>query len=157
MAKVLILYYSRTGNTKKMAEYVADGVASEDVEAVLKRVQDASPREMLDHGGVIIGSPTYYGTMAWEVKKFFDDSVELHEQLDGKVGGAFSSSANIGGGNETTVLDILRSLLIHGMVIKGDFEGDHYGPVSIEAPDDRARKGCVRLGVHVARLVKKLS
>ncbi len=156
MAKVLILYYSRTGNTKKMAEHVAEGVRSEDVEAVVKRVQDASPKEVLEYGGLIIGSPTYYGTMTWEVKEFFDQSVGLHEQYEGKVGGAFSSSANIGGGNETTVLDILKALLIHGMIIQGDFEGDHYGPVSIEAPDDRASNGCVQLGVRVARLVKRL-
>jgi len=156
MAKVLILYYSRTGNTKKMAEHVAEGVRSEDVEAVIKCVQDASPQEVLEYSGLIVGSPTYYGTMAWEVKKFFDVSVKFHEQFEGKVGGAFSSSANIGGGNETTVLDILKALLIHGMVVQGDFEGDHYGPVSIEAPDERARKGCVQLGVRVARLAKKL-
>jgi multimeric flavodoxin WrbA len=63
------------------------------------------------------GSPTYYGTMAWELKKLLDESVKFHGKLRGKVGGAFTSSANVGGGNETTVLDILKALLIHGMVV----------------------------------------
>ncbi|HUU07125.1 MAG TPA: flavodoxin family protein, partial [Thermoplasmata archaeon] len=73
-----------------------------------------------------------------------------------KVGGAFSSSTNIGGGNETTVLAILESLLIHGMVICGDHEGDHYGPVSIEKPDKRVEKVCVNYGKRLAKLTTKL-
>ena len=84
------------------------------------------------------------------------DSVSFHGKLDGKIGAAFASSANIGGGNETTILDILNAMLIHGMIIQGDPQGDHYGPVAIGAPDARAIRECVRLGTRVAKLVKKL-
>ncbi|MCX7661805.1 MAG: flavodoxin family protein, partial [Candidatus Omnitrophica bacterium] len=97
-----------------------------------------------------------YGTMAYQIKKLLDQSVEFHGSLDGKVGAAFSSSANIGGGNETTILDILNAMLIHGMIIQGDPNGDHYGPVSIGKPDSRVERECIRLGIRVARLVKKL-
>ncbi|HIJ17278.1 MAG TPA: flavodoxin family protein, partial [Thermoplasmata archaeon] len=106
--------------------------------------------------GIIIGSPTYYGLPAAEVKSLLDKSVKHHGKLSGKVGGAFASSANIGGGNETTVLAILEALLIHGRTICGDSKGDHYGPVSIEKPDDRVEKVCVRYGKRVAALTKKL-
>ena len=156
MPNILILYYSRTGNTKKMAALIKDAAASEGVDVKLKSVTDTNALELLDYDGLIIGSPTYYGSMAQEIKKLFDDSVEFHGSLSEKVGAAFASSANIGGGNETTILDILNAMLIHGMIIAGSHEGGHYGPVSIGAPDKRVEKECARLGRRTAALVKKL-
>jgi len=156
MRRVLVVYYSRSGNTKKMAELVAKGVKEvEGVEVEVKAVQEAKVEELLDVDGLVIGSPTYYGSMASEVKKFIDESVKLHGKLEGKIGGAFSSSANIAGGNETTIMDILKSLLIHGMIIQGSVKGDHYGPVSIGKPDERSKKLCLRHGRKIAELVLK--
>jgi hypothetical protein len=51
----------------------------------------------------------------------------------------------------------LNAMLIHGMIIQGDPRGDHYGPVSISEPDQRAEKGCLRMGERFAQLVKKIS
>ena len=117
MAKVLVTYYSRSGNTEKMAKLISDRLKNHGVEVTLKKVQNAKPEDFKDVDGIIIGSPTYYGSMAAEVKKLLDDSVKLHGQLDGKVGAAFSSAANTAGGNETTVLSILNAMLIHGFII----------------------------------------
>ena len=156
MAKALVIYYSQSGNTKKMAESIVEGIKKEGLEVVLKEAKDTEVSELLKYEAIIIGSPTYYGTMAAEIKKLFDDSVSFHGKLDGKIGAAFASSANIGGGNETTILDILNAMLIHGMIIQGDPQGDHYGPVAIGAPDARSTRECVRLGTRVAKLVKKL-
>jgi len=83
--------------------------------------------------------------------------VRHHGSLSGKVGGAFSSAANIGGGNETTILSILQAMLIHGMIVPGTADGDHYGPVSIGAPDERASKQCRALGERIAELAEKLA
>lgn len=157
MARVLIVYYSRSGNTKAMAELVAEGAQSADAEVELKTVADTNVEDLLGADAIVMGSPTYYGTMAAEMKKLLDDSVSHHGQLDGKVGGAFSSSANIGGGNETTILDLLKAMLIHGMVIKGDPKGDHYGPVAIGAPDKRSTEQCKRYGRDIAELAARLS
>ncbi|MCX8082017.1 MAG: NAD(P)H-dependent oxidoreductase [bacterium] len=156
MSKVLIIYYSSTGNTRKMAHLIEEGVKEEDVDVEVKNVENAEIKDLLSVDGIIIGSPTYYGTMAAPVKEFLDESVAIHGKLDGKVGAAFSSSANIGGGNETTITDILNALLIHGMVIQGDPSGGHYGVVSIGVPDSRVERECKRLGRRVAKLVKKL-
>ena len=156
MVRMLICYYSRSGNTKKMAYLIQKGVMEEDVDVDTKDVKDVKVDDLLGYDGIIIGSPTYYGLPAAEVKSLLDKSVKHHGKLSGKVGGAFASSANIGGGNETTVLAILEALLIHGMTICGDSKGDHYGPVSIEKPDDRVEKVCVRYGKRVAALTKKL-
>ena len=156
MAKALILYFTRTGNTKAMSEIVANAAEREGAETVLKDVEETKPEEMLDYDAIVVGSPTYYGGMAGKLKDFFDFSVAYHGKLSGKVGGAFTSSANIGGGNETTVLDILHAMLIHGMIVQGTAEGDHYGPVSIDAPDDRVKSQCESLGRRVASLAIKL-
>jgi NAD(P)H dehydrogenase (quinone) len=157
MAKVLVIYYSRSGNTKKMAKAVADGIKKEGLRPTLKDVKNTAANELLKYKAIVIGSPTYYGTMAAEIKKLLDDSVEFHGKLEGKIGAAFASSANIGGGNETTILDILNAMLIHGMIIQGDPQGNHYGAVAIGSPDARATKQCIRLGSRVAKLVKRLS
>jgi NAD(P)H dehydrogenase (quinone) len=157
MKKVLIIYFSQSGNTKKMAEAVAEGVKKEEMEVEVKNVADVKADDLLKFDGIIIGSPTYYGTMAAQIKKLLDETVKFHGKLDGKFAAAFSSSANIAGGNETTILDILNAMLIHGMIIQGDPQGDHYGAVAIGAPDQRATKQCVRMGSRFAKLVKGLS
>jgi NAD(P)H dehydrogenase (quinone) len=157
VASVLVAYYSRTGNTRKMAVAIAKGVESQGVEAIVREVQKLRMDRLPDWDAIILGSPTYYGTMASEVKKLLDESVKLHGRLEGRVGGAFSSSANIAGGNETTILDIVNALLIHGMIVQGDPRGDHYGPVSIGAPDKRSLDQCTRYGERVALLVKRLN
>ncbi|KPK96483.1 MAG: flavodoxin [Omnitrophica WOR_2 bacterium SM23_72] len=157
MAKAMVVYYSQSGNTKKMAKLVAEGIKKEGVEVTLKEVKDAKADELLKYDCVVLGSPTYYGTMAAEIKQLLDDSVKFHGKLEGKVGAAFASSANVAGGNETTVLDILNAMLIHGMIIQGDPQGDHYGAVAIGAPDERASKECLRLGTRVAKLAKLVS
>ncbi len=156
MAKVLIVYYSRSGHTEAMANLVAEGVKSEGVEVECKKVENTTIDDLLSADGIILGSPTYYGTMSAEIKKLLDDSVKYHGKLDGKVGAAFSSSGGIGGGNETTVLDMIKALLIHGMIVQGDPSGDHYGPVAVGKPDDRSARECKRRGARVAKLLKQL-
>ncbi|MDD8013181.1 MAG: flavodoxin domain-containing protein [Acidobacteriota bacterium] len=157
MAKALIVYYSRSGNTKKMAASIAAGMKKEDVEADVRDVKTVTPADLTAFDAIVVGSPTYYGSMAADIKKLFDESFRFHGKLDGKIGAAFASSANIGGGNETTILDILNAMLIHGMIVQGDWQGDHYGPVAIGSPDERAVKECLRVGGRIARLVKKLT
>lgn len=156
MARAIVIYYSRSGNTKKMAESILEGLENEGVGSLLKDVKDVEVDELLKVDAIVIGSPTYYGSMAAEIKELLDKSVKFHGKLEGKIGAAFSSSANVAGGNETTILDILNAMLIHGMIIQGDPKGDHYGPVAIGEPDSRSVKECVRLGVRTAQLLKKL-
>ena len=156
MVRVLICYYSRSGNTKKMARLIEKGVKSRGVKVDTRAVKDVNPSMLLEYDGIVIGSPTYYGLMSAEIKGLLDKSIRYHGKLDGKVGGAFASSYNVGGGNETTVMAIIEALLIHGMVVGGDPEGDHYGPVSIGKPDKRAEKVCVRYGERIADLTMRL-
>jgi NAD(P)H dehydrogenase (quinone) len=156
MAKGIVIYYSRSGNTEKMAQIIAEAMNEAGLSTDITSVQDVNIDSIVDYDAIVVGSPTYYGQMSAEIKKLFDDLVSKHGQLDGKVGAAFSSSGNIGGGNETTVLGILQAMLISGMTVPGDAKGDHYGPISVGSPDERSKGECERRGRRVAELCERL-
>ncbi len=156
MVKAIVLYYSRSGNTKEMAEIITKAMNEADLPTECKPINEVKPADVVGFDAIVIGSPTYYGHMAASIKQLFDDLVTRHGQLDGKVGAAFTSAANIGGGNETTIMGIIEAMLISGMIVQGDPKGDHYGPVSIDKPDQRVEKQCTRRGRRIAELTKKL-
>ncbi len=156
MPKALISYYSKSGNTKKMAEYIKEGISSvEKMEVAVKKISETALEDMLNSDVIIIGSPTYFGVMTAEVKELMDKSIKYYGKLNGKIGGAFTSSGAIGGGNETTILSILQGLLIHGMIVQGVQKGNHYGPVSIGAPDESVIKECINYGKLLGQLAVK--
>ena len=156
MAKGIVIYYSRSGNTKEMAEVIAESMNEAGLETECKSVDKVKANDLLAYDAIVIGSPTYYGHMAGPIKELIDETVAFHGGLDGKVGAAFTSSGNIGGGNETTIMGINEAMLIAGMVIHGDPKGDHYGPVSIGKPDERVKEQCQRRGRRIAELTKKM-
>ena len=156
MAKGIVVYYSRSGNTKEMAQIIAKAMNEAGLATECKSADKVKADDLLNYDAIVVGSPTYYGGMAGPIKQLFDDAVTYHGRLDGKVGAAFTSSANIGGGNETTIIGIIEAMLISGMVVAGDAQGDHYGPVSIGKPDERVRTQCERRGRRIAELTKKL-
>lgn len=157
MARILIAYYSRTGNTQKMADGVGEGVTQAGVECDIMPVADVDIDALTGYDGIILGSPTYYGHPAAELKQLVDGSVVHHGQLTGKIGGAFATCGVMGGGVETTVRAILDAMLVHGMIIQGTPSGGHYGPVTIGAPDAKTLKECAALGARVAALVQMLT
>ena len=156
MAKGIVIYYSRSGNTREMAEIIAGGMNEGGLPTECKSVDKVKVEDLPKYDAIVIGSPTYYGQMAGPLKQLLDDTVSYHGRLDGKVGAAFSSSANIAGGNETTIMGIIEAMLISGMILHGDPQGDHYGPVSIGKPDERVQQQCRRRGQRVADLTKRL-
>jgi len=157
MPSILICYSSKSGNTKLMAEQILEGVKSAGkIKVVLKEVSQTSNEDLLAADGIIIGSPTYFGTLSAETKELIDTSIKCFGKLIGKVGGAFTSSGGVAGGNETTIMTILQGLLVHGMVVQGLQHGSHYGPVSIGKPDDSGIKECKRYGKQMGQLTLKL-
>jgi NAD(P)H dehydrogenase (quinone) len=156
MKKVLVAYYSKSGNTRKMAEMIVEGLKQKGVEAILKNVEEIDIDTLSEYDGYIVGSPNYFGTMAYPVKKFFDDSVKFFKKLEGKVASAFCSTGMIGGGGETVCLDILKAFLIHGCIVVGYCSLGHYGPVSIGTPDDRVKKEISTFVDKFAQIISKL-
>jgi NAD(P)H dehydrogenase (quinone) len=157
MAKVLIVYDTRSGHTETMALAVAKGAEKTGAEVTIKKADQTKPEDLLAADGIIIGSPVYFGTMTAKLKQLVDDSVKVFHELEGKVGGAFASSGGLASGGETTIMSIIEAMLIHGMIVQGKSEGMHYG-VSVRGeptPEDLAE--CETLGNRVALLTKRLN
>jgi len=157
--QVLILYYSKGGNTKKMAETIGEGVQSvPGVQSVLKSTQEVTKDDFVNSAGLIAGSPCYFGVMAWDLKRVFDDFVGVRKKMENKIGAVFATSGDPSGGKETTMLSIIQCLLIYGMIVVGDpmDATGHYGVACVGAPDEKAKENGRKLGRRVAELCKKL-
>lgn len=158
MAKILILYYSKSGNTQKMAECILEGATSvEGNEIRLRSVSEASADDLLWCNGIAVGSPTQYGLVAGDMMKFWEQNSDLWMKLDGKIACAFSSSGGVGGGAELACQSILTLLINFGMLVFGvtDYVAHqqtlHYG--AVQAGEPRSEKeidSCRRLGRRLA-------
>jgi NAD(P)H dehydrogenase (quinone) len=157
MAKILVVYDSKTGNTENMAFAVAEGGRQvRGVKVILKKVDRARLEDLVSADGIIMGSPTYYGQMSARLKAFIDESVEIHGKLEGKVGAAFTSSGGTATGAETTILSILQAMLVHGMIVQGRADDNHYGAAAVGSPRKKGLESCRELGKRVASLTIKL-
>lgn len=156
--QVLVLYYSKGGNTKKLAESVVRGVESAGVTALLRNTEEVTKDDFVKSAGVIAGSPVYFGVMAWELKKIFDDFVGIRKKMEDKVGAAFATGGHQTGGKETTIFSIFQCMLIYGMMIVGDpmSATGHYGVASVGTPDEAALADGVKLGERVGRICRRL-
>jgi len=159
MVQVLILYYSRSGNTHELAKAIAEGVKQvDDAQAIVRSTSEVTKDYFLNSHGIIAGSPVYFGTMAAELKHLFDEYVIIRRKMENKVGAAFATSSDPSGGKETTLLSILQAMLIYGMIIVGDpMEATgHYGVSCTGSPDEKTKKNAVALGKRVASLAKRI-
>lgn len=109
MAKqLLVIYYTGTGNTRRMAEAITEGARRKGVIVRLKRVEECKLNDLVEADGVVVGSPTYFSNVAWQVKKLIDESITLYRggrRLSGKLGGSFTSS-----GTRRDGIDCIRML-----------------------------------------------
>jgi NAD(P)H dehydrogenase (quinone) len=141
MTKVLVLYYSAYGHIEKMAEAVAEGALEAGAEVDIKRVPELVPEDVAKNSGfkldqaapiakvedlpnydaIIVGTGTRYGRITSQMASFLDQTGPLWARgaLNGKVGGAFSSSATQHGGQETTLMSIITNLMHLGLIIVG--------------------------------------
>src|SRR5277367_949499 len=141
MAKVLVLYYSSYGHVETMANAVAEGARSAGAHVDIKRVPETAPAEvakaahfkldqkahvaniedLANYDAIIVGAPTRFGRICSQMASFLDQAGGLwfRGALNGKVGGAFTSTASQHGGQETTLFSIITNLLHFGMTIVG--------------------------------------
>ena len=148
MTKVLVLYYSSYGHIERMAQAVAEGIKDAGVQGEIKRVPElvsedvakqsgykldqaapiATVAELPDYDAIIFGSGTRFGVMTSQMRNFLDQTGPLWFKgaLVGKVGSVFTGSATQHGGQESTILSMIPTLLHHGMIVVGlpySFEG----------------------------------
>ena len=153
MSKVLVLYYSSYGHIETMAKAVAEGARGAGATVDVKRVPETVPEDLAkanwfkteqaapvaaiadleNYDAIIIGAPTRFGRMPSQLAAFLDQAGGLWARgaLNGKVGGAFTSSATQHGGNETTLFSIITNLLHFGMTIVG-LPYSHQGQMTID-------------------------
>ena len=157
--QVLVMYFSKGGNTKKLAQAIAQGVKQvEGVGCLVKPCGEVNQDDFTGSDGIIAGSPVYFGTMAADMKVVFDKFVGQRRKMEGKVGAAFATAGDPTGGKETTILSIHQAMLIYGMIIVGDplDATGHYGIACTGAPDENTRENARKLGKRVAEYVKRL-
>lgn len=139
-ASILVLYFSRTGQTEALAREIARGVESANARAMLRSVPPVSPAteaslpavpdagppyveldELAGCDGLILGSPTRFGNMASALKYFLDtsSSLWLNGALAGKPAAVFTTSSSLHGGQESTLLSMALPLIHHGMIYVG--------------------------------------
>ncbi|WP_234188858.1 NAD(P)H:quinone oxidoreductase type IV [Shinella sp. NM-101] len=198
MAKVLVLYYSAYGHIETMAYAVAEGAKSAGADVTVKRVPELVPEdvakasyykvdqkaeiatvdELQNYDAIIVGAGTRYGTVASQMRNFWDQTGGLWAEgkLVGKVGSVFTSTATQHGGQESTILGFIPTLLHHGLVVVGlpyAFQGQMgveevkggspYGASTITGGDGSRQPSEVELdaaryqGAHVSKIAGKLS
>jgi len=156
---VLVLYYSKGGNTRRLAEAIADGARGVDgTTVVLKNTDEVAKEDFLAADGLIAGSPVYFGSMAAPLKAVFDEFVGVRKKMENKIGAAFATSGDPTGGKETTMLAIIQAFLIYGMVIVGDplSATGHYGTACVGAPDAKAMDNGAKLGRRVSEMARRI-
>ena len=153
MPKILVLYYSSYGHIEGMANAVAEGARSAGASVDVKRVPETVPPDLAkasyfkldqaapvatidqlaDYDGIIVGCPTRFGRMASQMAAFLDQAggLWMRGALNGKVGGAFTSTASQHGGQETTLFSIITNLLHFGMTVVG-LPYSYQGQLNIE-------------------------
>lgn len=115
--RVLVVYHSLTGNTEQVAEAVAEGARRVPGAVVtVKPVADAGNGDLEACDALVIGSPTYWGSVATPVKAFIDGQRPF---MGDKVGGAFATGGSDGGGKELAVVTLLAAMLNYGMIVVG--------------------------------------
>ncbi len=198
MAKVLVLYHSTYGHIETMAYAVAEGAKAEGADVTVMRVPELVPDEvakashykmdqaapvakvddLLEYDAIIVGAGTRFGTVASQMRNFWDQTGGLWFQgkLIGKVGSVFTSTATQHGGQESTILSFIPTFLHHGMVVAGlpySFQGQMgteevkggspYGASTITNGDGSRQPSAIELegarfqGAHVAKLAAKLA
>lgn len=200
-AKVLVVYYSMYGNTYHMAKAVADGAREvEGAEVIVKTAPELVPDAAIQANAamqaaktlqkdvpvatvddltvadaILVGSPTRFGNMCAQMRNFWDrtSSLWMKGALIGKPAGVFCSTASLHGGQETTLVSMMLTLLHHGMVIVGvpysvpelittTQGGTPYGPSHTAGPKGELALTkdetviCKALGHRVAEVAKKL-
>lgn len=197
MAKVLVLYYSSYGHIESMAQAVAQGAREAGANVDIKRVPELVPaqvakdshfkidqaapvakiEELANYDAIIVGTGTRFGRMGSQMANFLDQAGGLWARgaLNGKVGGAFSSTATQHGGQETTLFSILTNLMHFGMITIGlpySFQGQTrldevtggspYGATTIAGgdgsrqPSENELAGARFQGKHIAAVTQKL-
>ena len=149
--KALILYYSGSGNTKKMAEAIAEAMKSSAINVTVEEVGKFDISLLPNYDSIVLGSPTYFSNVAWQVKKVIDESIVHYGggKLKGKVAGIFTSAGTSRDGKDCLKMLEVTLGLHHGMkVIEGILRVDGESDKEVE-------KRCQEYGNKLVKEIEK--
>ncbi len=149
--KVLILYYSGSGNTQKMAKAIAEAMNSSAINVTVEDVGKFDISLLPNYDSIILGSPTYFSNMAWQVKKVIDESIVHYRggKLKGKVAGIFASAGTSSNGKDCLKMLEVASGFHHGMKVVE-------GILRVDGEDDKeVEKRCEEYGKKLVEETEK--
>jgi len=149
--KVLVLYYSGSGNTQRMAKAIAEAMKSSAINIVVEDVGKLNISLLPKYDSIVLGSPTYFSNVAWQVKKVIDESIVHYggEKLKGKVAGIFTSAGTMKDGRDCLKMLEIALGYHHGMkVVEGILRVDG-------ECDKEVEKRCQEYGKKLVKEIKK--
>ena len=151
--KVSIIYVSQTGNTEAAAEYIEEGILEKYPFVQVKRMdisEDEVDVEFLQNSdAVIFGSPVYFTSMSWELKRWFDNSFRI--DLEGRLGAAFVTAQSPAGGTDTALMEMIRHMLAKGMLVSAGKSGRfQIGAIALAQSIDASQKTLAAFGASIA-------
>ena len=151
--KVSIIYVSQTDNTEAAAEYIEDGILEKYPFIQVKRMdisEDEVDVEFLQTSdAVIFGSPVYFTSMSWELKRWFDNSFRI--DLEGRLGAAFVTAQSPAGGTDTALMEMIRHMLAKGMLVSAGKSGRfQIGAIALAQSIDASQKSLETFGASIA-------
>ncbi|WP_252236656.1 flavodoxin family protein [Clostridium sp. CH2] len=158
--KISIIYFSKTGKTKEMANIIASGMKLEkDIEVGLFDIDNINYDFLNESKAVIFGTPTYYANTCWQIKKWFDESSNCN--LSGKIGAVFATANYAQGGADTAILTIINHLMVKGMLVYsgGSSLGQpyiHLGAVALKENFEKSRDMFKIFGTRIAQKTNEL-
>ncbi len=158
--KGTVLYHSRTGNTRKMAEIIAEGMERvSHTQARAMSIEEVDEEWLKESVCIVVGSPIYHASMSGEMKVFLEKMGKYG--IAGKLGGAFATANYIHGGGELGIQAILDHLLVYGMLVYsgGGSQGKpviHLGPVAIAGRLEESRETFELYGQRMAQKAAEL-
>ncbi|ACD23146.1 MULTISPECIES: flavodoxin family protein [unclassified Clostridium] len=158
--KISIIYFSKTGKTKEMANIIASGMKLEkDIEVGLFDIDNINYDFLNESKAVIFGTPTYYANTCWQIKKWFDESSNCN--LSGKIGAVFATANYAQGGADTAILTIINHLMVKGMLVYsgGSSLGQpyiHLGAVALKENFEKSKDMFKIFGTRIAQKTNEL-
>ena len=157
--KISVIYHSETGNTKRIAEAVAEGARlGGEVDVKSMSVDEIDQTFAEGSKAIIMGCPTHRGALSWQMKKWIETN---KLKFAGKIGSVFATEGYIGGGADFAEMEMIAHLLVMGMLVYsgGTSFGQpfiHYGAIAIRGGDDSQRERARIFGERIARKTLEL-
>ncbi len=154
MAKGIVVFDSKGGNTEKLAVAIARGMQKAGLETKVRKVDKATTKDLVEADAIVLGSPTYFANVTAKMKDFIDRSIKIYpDKLKDKVGAVFTSYGGVGG--DLTAISLIMMMLLHRMVIVGHQSGE-FGALSLDTEIEKDIADSEAFGERIGTITEAL-